>query len=134
MSDQVAFVVMPFRRKPTGRTEQHVPAEVDFDALWERVYQPVLSDLGYQTVRADRDAGALIITQMIQRLAIADIVVADITLANANVHYEIGIRHAAKERGCVLIAADWARPVFDVDQMRNSGSHCPTATSRTTRP
>ena len=42
MPDQVAFVVMPFRRKPTGRTEKHVPAEVDFDALWERVYQPVL--------------------------------------------------------------------------------------------
>ena len=109
---------MPFRRKPTGRTEKHVPAEVDFDALWERVYQPVLRDLGYRAVRADRDAGALIITQMIQRLAIADVVVADITLANANVYYEIGIRHAAKERGCVLIAADWARPVFDLDQMR----------------
>lgn len=118
MPDQVAFVVMPFRRKPTGRTDKNVPAEVDFDALWERVYQPVLGDLGYRAVRADRDAGALIITQMIQRLAIADVVVADITLANANVYYEIGIRHAAKERGCVLIAADWARPVFDLDQMR----------------
>lgn len=118
MPDQVAFVVMPFGRKPTGRTEKHVPAEVDFDALWERVYQPVLGDLGYRAVRADRDAGALIITQMIQRLAIADVVLADITLANANVYYEIGVRHAAKERGCVLIAADWARPVFDLDQMR----------------
>ena len=118
MPDQVAFVVMPFRRKPTGRTEKHVPAEIDFDALWERVYQPVLCDLGYKAVRADRDAGALIINQMIQRLAIADVVLADITLANANVYYEIGIRHAAKERGCVLIAADWARPVFDLDQMR----------------
>ena len=118
MPDPVAFVVMPFRRKPTGRTEKHVPAEVDFDALWERVYQPVLGDLGYRAVRADRDAGALIINQMIQRLAIADVVVADITLANANVYYEIGIRHAAKDRGCVLIAADWARPVFDLDQMR----------------
>ena len=118
MPDEVAFVVMPFRRKPTGRTERLVPAEVDFDALWERVYQPVLRDLGYRAVRADRDAGALIITQMIQRLAIADVVVADITLANANVYYEIGIRHAARKRGCVLIAADWARPVFDLDQMR----------------
>ena len=118
MPDEVAFVVMPFRRKPTGRTEELVPAEVDFDALWERVYQPVLRGLGYRAVRADRDAGALIITQMIQRLAIADVVVADITLANANVYYEIGIRHAAKKRGCVLIAADWARPVFDLDQMR----------------
>ena len=95
-----------------------MPAEVDFDALWERVYQPVLEELGYQAVRADRDVGALIISQMIQRLAIADLVVADITLANANVYYEVGVRHAAKEKGCVLVGADWARPVFDLEQMR----------------
>ena len=50
-------------------------------------------------MRADRDVGALIISQMIQRLAIADLVVADITLANANVYYEVGVRHAAKETG-----------------------------------
>jgi len=118
MPDQVAFMVMPFGRKPTGRTEKAVPAEVDFDALWERVYQPVLEDLGYHAVRADRDVGALIISQMIQRLAIADLVVADITLANANVYYEVGVRHAAKQQGCVLVAADWAQPVFDLGQMR----------------
>jgi hypothetical protein len=118
MPDPVAFVVMPFRRKPTGRTERHIPAEVDFDALWERVYEPVLGELGYNAVRADRDAGALIVVQMIQRLAIADLVVADVTLANANVYYEIGVRQAAKERGCVLVAAEWARTVFDLDQMR----------------
>src|SRR5689334_11582052 len=111
-------MVMPFARKPTGITERDVPAEVDFDALWERVYQPVLEDLGYQAVRADRDVGALIISQMIQRLAIADLVVADVTIANANVYYEVGVRHAAKATGCVLVGADWARPVFDLEQMR----------------
>lgn len=118
MPDQIAFMVMPFSRKPTGITEKHVPADVDFDALWERVYQPVLEARGYKAVRADRDAGALIISEMIQRLAIADLVVADITIANANVYYEVGVRHAAKEKGCVLVGADWARPVFDLDQMR----------------
>jgi hypothetical protein len=118
MPDQVAFMVMPFSRKLTGRTEEGVPTEIDFDALWERVYQPVLQEFGYQAVRADRDVDALIITQMIQRLTIADLVVADITLANANVYYEVGVRHAAMKQGCVLVAADWARPVFDVAQMR----------------
>ena len=118
MPDPIAFMVMPFDRKPTGRTEKDVPSEVNFDALWERVYQPVLEELGYQAVRADRDIGALIISQMIQRLAIADLVVADITLANANVYYEVGVRHAAMRQGCVLISAEWARPVFDLQQMR----------------
>jgi hypothetical protein len=118
MPAQIAFTVMPFGRKPTGITEKDVPAEVDFDALWERVYQPVLEGLGYRAVRADREVGALIISQMIQRLAIADLVVADITLPNANVYYEVGVRHAAKETGCVLVGADWGRAVFDLDQMR----------------
>lgn len=118
MPDPIAFMVMPFSRKPTGRTEKDVPTEVDFDALWEKVHQPVLQELGYQAVRADRDVGALIISQMIQRLAIADLVVADITLPNANVYYEVGVRHAAMKQGCVLVSAGWARPVFDLDQMR----------------
>src|SRR5436190_11073356 len=118
MLDQIAFVVMPFSRKPTARTEPDVPSEVDFDALWERVHQPVLEQLGYQAVRADRDIGALIIAEMIQRLAIADLVVADITLSNANVYYEVGVRHAARKQGCVLVSADWSRTPFDLDQMR----------------
>src|SRR4051812_33658465 len=118
MLDQIAFVVMPFSRKATGRTEQGVPSEIDFDALWERVHEPVLEQLGYRAVRADRDIGALIIVEMIQRLAIADLVVADITLSNANVYYEVGVRHAAKKQGCVLVSADWSRTPFDLDQMR----------------
>jgi hypothetical protein len=118
MPDPIAFVVMPFSVKETGRTDDGVPSKIDFDALWVRVYQPVLEKLGYHAVRADRDVGALIITEMIQRLALADLVVADITLSNANVYYEIGVRHAAKEKGCVLVSAEWARPVFDLDQIR----------------
>jgi MAP3K TRAFs-binding domain len=120
MAKPVAFMVMPFGVKPVGLTEPNVPAEVDFDALWDRVYEPVLSNLGYEAVRADRDLGALIISEMIQRLAVADLVVADVTLPNANVYYEVGVRHAAQEHGCVLIAADWARPMFDLVQMRQA--------------
>ena len=95
---------MPFNVKPTGIRRPDVPSEVDFDALWERVYRPVLADLGYTPVRADRDIGALVIAQMIQRLTLADLVVADLALPNGNVGYEIGIRHAAKPDGCVLVA------------------------------
>jgi hypothetical protein len=118
MPAPIAFVVMPFDTKPTGRSEPDVPTEVDFDALWYRVYRPLLTDMGYEAVRADRDVGALIISEMIQRLALADLVVADVSLPNANVYYEIGVRHAAKRVGCVLVAADWAKPVFDLAQIR----------------
>jgi hypothetical protein len=45
-------------------------ATIDFDALWHRAYALV----GYDPVRADQDVGALIITQMIERVYFADLV------------------------------------------------------------
>ncbi|MFL6137531.1 MAG: tetratricopeptide repeat-containing protein [Frankiaceae bacterium] len=118
MSQQIAFMVMPFGQKPTGLTGDGVPSVVDFDALWHRVHQPVLEELGFRAVRADADIGALIVVEMIQRLVLADVVVADVSLANSNVYYEVGVRHAAECTGCVLVAASWAQPVFDMAQMR----------------
>src|SRR6185503_17522207 len=101
MLKPVAFMVMPFGKKAVDATGTSSPTEVDFDALWDRVYDPVLTD---------QDLGALVITEMIQRLTIADLVLADVTLPNANVYYELGIRHAAKRHGCVMVAAEWANP------------------------
>lgn len=118
MTRPIAFMVMPFEKKKIDSDEPGVPSEVDFNALWANVHMPVLESLGYRPVRADADLGALIINQMVQRLAVADLVVADISLPNANVYYEIGVRHAARRDGCVLVGADWARLVFDLAQMR----------------
>ena len=115
----ICFMVMPYGIKAVGtHRDPAVPAEVDFDRLWQAALKPSIEDLGYEPVRADQDLGALIIQEMLERLAISDVVVADVTIANANVYYEIGIRHAAKEIGCVMIAAEWAKPLFDINQMR----------------
>jgi tetratricopeptide (TPR) repeat protein len=113
----VCFMVMPFRKKDT-RAAAPAPPVVDFDALWDKAFFPALESLGYQPVRADQDLGALIIKEMLERLYFSDLVVADLTIPNGNVYYEIGIRHAAKGAGCVLTGADWSSPLFDVDQMR----------------
>jgi MAP3K TRAFs-binding domain len=114
----VCFTIMPYGRKPTQVEAGHGPAEIDFNALWDRGYVPVIQALGYHPVRADQDTGALVITQMLERLYFADLVLADMTIANVNVYYEVGIRHAAKEKGCVLLAAEWSKQLFDVAQMR----------------
>jgi hypothetical protein len=100
-----------------GHLSQGAPAEVDFDSLWVLAYQPALESLGYLPVRADSDAGSVIIKDMLERLAFADLVLADMTIPNGNVYYEVGIRHVAKESNCVLISADWSQQLFDVQQM-----------------
>src|SRR5215471_1962810 len=114
----LCFMIMPYGRKPTQAPVGQGVAEVDFNALWDRAFVPVIEALGYEPVRADQDTGALIVNQMFERLYFADLVLADMTIPNGNVYYEVGIRHASKERGCVLLAADWSRQLFDVAQMR----------------
>ncbi len=56
--------------------------------------------------------------EMIERLAISDLVLADVSIPNGNVYYEVGIRHAAQRQGCIMTAATWSKPLFDIDQMR----------------
>lgn len=115
----ICFMIMPYGVKPTQQREgSKAPATVNFDRLWDAAIRPAITGLGYDAVRADQDLGALIIQEMIERLAISDLVVADLSIPNGNVYYEVGIRHAAKSQGCVLISADWAEPLFDVAQMR----------------
>jgi hypothetical protein len=115
----LCFMIMPYGRKPTQvEPSSNAPSEIDFNALWDKAFAPTIQSLGYDPVRADQDTGALIITQMIERLYFADLVLADMTIPNGNVYYEIGVRHAAKRNGCVLLAAEWSKQLFDVAQMR----------------
>ena len=120
----ICFMVMPFGTKETGASAPH-PPRVDFDALWHDAIAPALESMGYRAVRADQDTGAVIVKEMLERLFFSHLVVADISIANANAYYEIGVRHAAREDNCVLIAADWAKPVFDLQQIRRIGYPLP---------
>ncbi len=115
----VCFMVMPFNRKKVDHARAGSPGEVDFDLLWHRAFYPAIEKLGYTPVRADADTGSLIIKDMIERLAFADLIIADVSLPNGNVYYEVGLRHVARETGCVLVAADWSRQLFDIDQFRS---------------
>lgn len=121
---KICFMVMPFGVKDTGAPAP-APAQIDFNALWSKALKPALEEMGYRAVRADQEVGSMIIKDMLQRLYFADLVVADISIPNANAYYEVGIRHAAKTDGCVLIGADWARPVFDLGQIRRLGYPLP---------
>jgi hypothetical protein len=115
----LCFMIMPYGRRPTQvEPSSDAPGEIDFNALWDKAFAPTIQSLGYDPVRADQDTGALIINQMIERLYFADLVLADMTIPNGNVYYEVGVRQAAKKTGCVLLGADWSKQLFDVAQLR----------------
>lgn len=115
---KIAFVAMPFKTKETGLDPGKGPTEVDFDALWDEAFYPALDALGYRPIRADNQDGSVIVKDMLEQLVFADLVLADISIPNGNVYYETGVRHAAREKGCILISANWARPLFDLAQLR----------------
>lgn len=119
-SISVAFVVMPFRERKVVPRPNGAPAKIDCDRLWDRAIRPALTALGYVPIRADIESGSVIVKDMLERLAFADLVLADMSLANGNVYYEVGIRHVAKDSACVLIAADWSSQLFDTAQMRTA--------------
>ena len=114
----ICFMVMPFLTKPVTNAREGAPAAVDFDRLWDAAFLPAISDLGYLPMRADMEPGTVIIKDMLNRLRHADLVIADVSVPNGNVYYELGIRHVANETHCVTVAANWAKRLFDIDQFR----------------
>lgn len=104
---------MPFGQKSAeGRS-------IDFDAVWTQIINPAIEKADMQPLRADEEqAGGIIHKPMFERLLLCDYVVCDLTFANANVFYELGIRHAARPYTTVLITADAVRLPFDVALMR----------------
>lgn len=106
----LCFVVMPFGRKPDGQG-----GWVDFDAVYVKLIAPAVSEAGLQPLRADQDlVGGLIHKPMYERLILSDYAVADLTTANPNVFYEVGVRHAFRPFSTVLIGADVQRTPFDL--------------------
>jgi hypothetical protein len=110
-------MVMPFQKKEVaGRTRPEAPKEIGCDVLWDRAYRPAIVEAGYTPVRADLDRGTVIVKNMLERLAFADLVLADVSLPNGNVYYEVGLRHVAREAGCIMFAAEWSQQLFDIEQ------------------
>lgn len=96
-----AFVVMPYGQKK-GRDGNII----DFDNIFDTLISPALTNQGFEPFRADEETvSGDIHTDMFQELLLADVVVADLSIHNANVFYELGVRHAFRKRGIVHIKA-----------------------------
>lgn len=88
------------------------------DQILRHVIDAVAADTGYQAVRADRiSEPGLITTQVIKHIIDAPMVIADLTGHNANVFYELAIRHAIGKPLVQIIRKGEAIP-FDVAGMR----------------
>lgn len=104
---------------PFGRKSDDSGRVVEFDHVYERIIAPAVEDADLDPVRADEEmVGGLIHKPMFERLMMCNYAVADLTTANANVFYELGIRHGLRPHSTVLIAASGMRLPFDVAPLR----------------
>ena len=114
----LCFIDMPFGQKPDLKSG----VVVDFDQIYDEAIKPAIEACGLEALRGDEErTGGIIHGAMFARLLLAEFVVADLTLANPNVFYELGIRHAAKPFTTVPIFANVSALPFDVSLVRAVG-------------
>jgi hypothetical protein len=114
-----AFVIMPFGKKKGADGSLY-----DFNAIYSMLIKPALEAAGFEAFRADEETkSGDILTDMFQELLLADLCIADMSIDNANVFYELGIRHAFRKRGVVHIQAGRAYMPFDVFNVRTIPYH-----------
>lgn len=95
----LCFVLMPFGKKPAADGRP-----VDFDAVYDQLIKPAVVAAGLEPLRADEEmTGGVIHKPMYERLILCEYAVANLTTANANVFYELGLRHAIRSASTVLL-------------------------------
>lgn len=112
------FVIGPIGDK---QSDPGTPGRVAYETameLYESVIVAACGELGIEALRADQISVTGDITdQIFRRLFEADIVIADLTGGNANVMYELGLRHSLDALTIQIADKDTALP-FDVKAVR----------------
>ncbi len=91
------FVIMPFSATKSCKEEQ-------WTEIFEDVFSPAAAVAGLSCSRAQVGTGSLI-KSIVERLKTAYLVLADITDANPNVFYELGVRHSLSTRTIIVAQA-----------------------------
>jgi Tetratricopeptide Repeats-Sensor len=109
------FVVMGFGKKTdlaTGRT-------LDLDKSYRNLIKPVVEEKGIECIRADEilHSGPIDVP-MYEQLFRSDVVIADLSTANPNAFYELGMRHALRPYTTIVISEDKLTPPFNVNHLK----------------
>jgi len=104
------FVIMPFGKKIDINGKP-----IDFDKIYTNFIKGTLTNLGLKCVRCDEieEAGS-IHSKMFEHIFDADVAIVDTTALNANVFYELGIRHALNKHVTILMRQPGTQTPFNI--------------------
>ena len=111
----LCFVLMPF-----GKKKDEEGKIIDFDKIYNDFIKPSIENSDLDPIRADEEqTGGIIHKAMYERLMLCEYAVADLSLLNANVFYELGIRHAIRPYSTITLFESSSRLPFDVNFLRS---------------
>lgn len=107
------------------KTDLATGRKLNLDKSYQALIKPVVEGKGLVCIRADeiKHAGAIDVP-MYQQLLMADVVVADLSTANPNAFYELGLRHALRPRTTIVMSEEQLSYPFDLNHiMINKYTH-----------
>ncbi|MGB7440120.1 MAG: macro domain-containing protein [Coleofasciculaceae cyanobacterium] len=113
-NNRICFVIMPFGEKVDldGRV-------IDFDKIYRFIIKQAVESLEIECIRCDEiSESGWIHADMFAQILDADVAVVDITSLNANVFYELGVRHALASSVTVLIRKKGTHAPFNIQGLR----------------
>jgi hypothetical protein len=115
---------MAIRREAAGVLEVRsafvlMPFAAEFQAGYDDVIAPGVAAAGLAAMRADQDALGNIHGMMFERIFESPVVIADVSGANPNVFYELGISHSTARRTVTVVREDYRDHIpFDIAPCR----------------
>ncbi|MBE7383283.1 MAG: macro domain-containing protein [Leptolyngbya sp. SIO1E4] len=111
---KTCFVIMPFGEKLDVDGQV-----VDFDKIYQFIIKQAVESLDMRCIRCDEiEESGWIHADMFEQILEADVSVVDITSLNANVFYELGVRHALTSSVTVLIRKKGTHAPFNIQGLR----------------
>lgn len=111
---KTCFVIIGYGPKmdyATGR-------ELDLDKTFDYIIKPAFEELGFLCYRAsDISHSGVIDIPMYNSILKSDFVLADLSTLNANVLYELGIRHAVRKNTTIIISEKELTYPFDLNHI-----------------
>lgn len=108
---RTCFVIMPFGRKMDADGQV-----IDFDEVYQYVIRDAVDGLSGLTCQRcdDIEAPGWIHERMLKHIAEDPVAIVDTSTLNANVFYELGVRHALKRSVTVLIHKEGSSWPFNI--------------------
>lgn len=111
---KTCFVIMPFGEKKDADGKP-----IDFDDVYEFLIKPPLDRLKIDVVRCDKiPSSGSVHREMLHHILHDDLAIVDITTLNPNVFYELGVRHALRRSGTILLRREGTKNPFNIQGMK----------------